>query len=161
MTREEFTKAFQQQLQLLGVPFTAEEARAVVERSWPVITADPSPARWARAFPHVEGGRVVCGPAADLQALGAAVQGSLHKDLYDLAKAIEANPAFFGSRALFNVARRVLSLWGEEALMSHLRAVLSAARYGRGVADADLVRGREAVKGDDAAAFGQLLGGPS
>jgi hypothetical protein len=55
MTREEFTKAFDQELRLLGVPITPEGARAVVERAWPVIAADPNPARWARAFPHIEG----------------------------------------------------------------------------------------------------------
>jgi hypothetical protein len=159
MTREEFAGAFQRELQRQGSPLGAEEAQAVVEHAWPVIAADPDPVRWARAFPHVEGGRIVCGPAAaDLQALGAAVQSSLHKDFYDLVKAIEANPAFYGHRVLFNIAHRVMALWGEEALASHLRAILTAARCGREVAEADLVRCCEAVKRDDAAAFEQLFG---
>jgi hypothetical protein len=50
MTPADFRAAFEQHLQLHGVPFERRDVLAFVENAWPLMEPDPRPERWCAAF---------------------------------------------------------------------------------------------------------------
>jgi hypothetical protein len=50
MTRGEFTRAVEAELQVTGRPFSRADLQAFLEAVWPMVQDDPDPAHWAREF---------------------------------------------------------------------------------------------------------------
>jgi hypothetical protein len=162
MTRDEFTQALKQDLQRRGIPFDPQQIPAFVESIWSAVEADPDPARWASALPHIEGGQIMPGSPEDQRLMLAAQQDFLHRLHYEMAKAIEANPAFHGCKTHFDVVCRILELGGEEGFLRFLHS--AAENVGRPLTESHIARCIDAVRRKDQtayeAAFNAACGGP-
>lgn len=56
MTRDDFSSALEQELQLRGVGFSRADVQEFVATVWPLAQENPDPAWWAQEFIETERG---------------------------------------------------------------------------------------------------------
>ncbi len=60
MTQDDFIRAVESELQLLGVPFDRSDLLNFAEDVWPLAEDDPDPGMWAREFLQGSEGATWC-----------------------------------------------------------------------------------------------------